>query len=126
LRASYVKSVSQAGRRLTIEEHLSYISDSSVREVCQKVLDWLQELDEDQIESKGLKSRISVKYKGNNFANIYTRRTYFLVSWLPDWKDHQVDSWDEFDGEMAQTLRKSFLQMGGLPQQNNQSDEEEE
>jgi len=51
---------------------------------------------------------------------------YLLVSWLPDWKEQRVDSWDEFDGEVMKTLREGFRQMGGLPLQNSQLDEEAE
>jgi len=49
--------------RLSVDEHVAYITDTVANQACQQVIEWLEQLDP-AIETRGLKYRISVKYKG--------------------------------------------------------------
>jgi Holliday junction resolvase-like predicted endonuclease len=94
-------------RRLPVGEHVAYITDDVANQACQQVIDWLKQLDPEY--------RISVKYKGNNFVNIHTRRSYFHISWRPDWKGQKISSLDDFTDEIKDQLRQCLTDMGGLP-----------
>lgn len=105
--------VYKAGR-LGVDEHVAYITDDVANQACQQVIDWLKQLDP-AIETRGLKYRISVKYKGNNFVDILTRRGYSHISWRPDWKRETIASLDDFTDEIKDLLRQCLTDMGGLP-----------
>jgi Holliday junction resolvase-like predicted endonuclease len=101
--------------RRSVDQHMAYITDDAASETCRHVLTWLSDLDPDQIRAHGLKYRISVKYRGNNFVDIETRRNYFHVRWRPDWTNYQIASSDDFTDDIKHQLRQSFAEMGGLP-----------
>lgn len=101
--------------RKSVDEHVAYITDGDANQACQEVLEWLRELDPHSITHHGLKYRISVKYRGNNFVIIHTRRGFFNISWRPDWKGQKVSMPEEFTDRMKDQLRQCFAEMGGLP-----------
>ena len=69
-----------------------------------------------KVRTHGLKYRISVKYKGNNFADVHSRRNYFLINWRPQWDEtKRLATPDDFTEEIKLLLRQSFTEMGGLP-----------
>lgn len=122
MRGLYLTEVSvppprEFGReRKSVEQHVAYITDGTANQACRHVLDWLSSLDPNQIRAHGLKYRISVKYRGNNFVDIHTRRSYFRMSWRPNWGEgHNISTSDDFTDEIMQQLRQSFAEMGGLP-----------
>lgn len=116
-----------ARERLTVEQHVAYITDETANQTCQEVLDWLSSLDPAQIRAHGLKYRISVKYKGNNFVDIIARRSFFLIDWRPDWDNRQrIAAPDDFTDEIKQQLQESFATMGGLPPDIDEPTSEEE
>jgi len=100
--------------RLSVDEHVSYITDDFANQACRQIIEWLRQLDP-AIETRGLKYRISVKYKGNNFVVIHTRRGYFYIGWRPDWKGQKIASIDDFTDEIKGQLRQCLTDMGGLP-----------
>jgi len=103
-------------RRLSVGEHVAYITDNVANQACQQVIDWLKQLDPANIKIRGLKYRISVKHKGNkNFVDIHTRRGYFYIGWRPDWKGQKIASLDDFTDEIKDQLRQCLKDMGGLP-----------
>jgi Holliday junction resolvase-like predicted endonuclease len=113
--------------RLAVEQHVAYITDETANQTCQHVLDWLSHLDPAQVRTHGLKYRVSVKYKGNNFVDIRTRRNYFLMGWRPNWDDNvRIATIDDFSEEIKQQLRQSFTEMGGLPADVDKPTSEEE
>jgi len=101
-------------RRLSVDEHVAYITDDVANQACRQIIEWLKQLDP-AIETRGLKYRISVKYKGNNFVDIHTRRGYFYIRWRPDWKGQKIASPDDFTDEIEGQLRQCLTDMGGLP-----------
>ena len=101
--------------RQSVDQHVAYITDEVANQACRQVIEWLTQLDTMNIEARGLKYRISVKYKGNNFVNIHTRRGYFNISWRPDWKGQKIASLDDFTDEIKDQLRQCLKDMGGLP-----------
>jgi Holliday junction resolvase-like predicted endonuclease len=104
-----------ARERLSVDQHVDYIMDATANQTCREVLEWLLSLDPAQIRARGLKYRISVKFKGNNLVNIHTRRNYFRLSWRPDWKPHQVAAADDFTGEVQEQIRACLAEIGGFP-----------
>ena len=104
-----------ARERLSVDQHVDYITDATSNQTCREVLDWLLSLDPAQIRARGLKYRISVKYKGNNLVDVQTRRNFFRISWRPDWKPHQVAAPDDFTEEVQEQIRACLAEMGGLP-----------
>jgi hypothetical protein len=101
----------------TIRDHLTYITDEEVQEVCNKTIQTIENLGEN-IETSPKKWGITFKYKGRNFAAIYPRRAAFVI----DWKER--DEWHSETGirkiERAQQIayekiRKSYVLVGGTP-----------
>lgn len=108
--------------RLSVDEHVAYITDDVANQACRQVIEWLKQLDV-AIEARGLKYRISVKYKGNNFVDIHARRGYFYISWRPGWKRQKITSLDDFTGEIKDQLHQCLADMGGLPPDTDEPDD---
>jgi hypothetical protein len=102
--------------RKSVEQHINYITEEDAHQACRQVLEWLIQLAPESIEVRGLKYRISVKYKGNNFVDIRSRRSHFNLSWRTDWKSHKkIASPDDFTDDIQKELRQCLTSMGGLP-----------
>jgi hypothetical protein len=100
--------------RLSVDEHVAYITDNTANQTCRQIIQWLEQLDP-AIETRGLKYRISVKYKGNNFVDVRSRRSFFYIGWRPDWKRHKIATLEDFTDEIKDQLRQCLKGMGGLP-----------
>lgn len=66
-------------RPKTIPQLISYITNSKVRNECEKSLERLKELD---LEPRPIKYEIVFKYRGRNVCSIVPRREYFLIYYL--------------------------------------------
>ena len=97
--------------RLSVEEHMAWITDSAANEACREVLQWLQQLDP-AIQTSGIKSGISVKFRGKNFAGISTKHLWFDISWRPEWEHQRIAALDAFTQEMKGQLRQCLADMG--------------
>ncbi len=112
--------------RKTVDQHLGYITDDRAVQACRRILEWLSALDPENIHARGLKYRISVKYRGNNFVDIRTRRNFFHMSWRPEWAKYRIATWEDFTDDIKQQLHQCFTEMGGLPAEPDEVGEEGE
>ena len=115
-------------RRKSVNEHLDYITDKGARAVAEKVIQWLVSQDPENIVTKGLRHRISVKYRGNNFVDILPRRSFIVINWRDRWNEPavQIAQWADFTDDMQQALLLAYASMGGIPADSDNMSEEQD
>lgn len=95
-----------------IEDHINYITDEDVREVFAKTIDLIKELDPNKIKVTLLPYRINFIHKstGLKFAELYSRRSYFLVEWkeADDWGEAKVETLEEVSKILDEDLKKAI------------------
>ena len=98
-----------ARRRKSVQEHLEYIVNDSVRKVCRDFINRVESFDQQSVTIKGLRSRISVKYNGINWIDIHPRQENFHVRWYGNWDNRvtlekEADLTDELLGEIIRAV----------------------
>lgn len=95
-----------------IEDHVNYITDENVRTVFAETINLIKKLDPNKIRMKLLPYRINFIHKstGLKFAELYSRRTYFLVEWKePDgWYEEKVTTLEEVQTILSENLKKAI------------------
>jgi len=64
-------------QRKTVDDHLNYILNDNVRDLCRQTIDEIKEIDPEEIEIRSAKYYIGFQFRGRLFARIKTRHEYF-------------------------------------------------
>lgn len=86
-----------------LDDHLSYITDTSVRANVSKVLDVMMQLKPGRTSMDPLKYAISLKVDGRVFAYVHPRRKHYLISTFnadDKWTDYPIQSDDDLSSVM--------------------------
>jgi len=103
----------------TIEDHIGYITNEKVREICKELVNKLKEMSDDIIV-KPTKYYISVFFKGKRLSVIEPKRSYFYVYLTKEseWTDQtRVEKEGDFD-EIFKKIESFFRELGGKPSSN--------
>ena len=74
-----IPSIPKPPVKVTLEDHLDYITDPEVRRTVENLLQEVREWDKDQIVTEPTIYYISMKISGKLFAALYTRRKHFII-----------------------------------------------
>lgn len=101
----------------SVEDHLNYITNKTVRELCQKTIDKVQGIGEG-IEVYGRKFYIGFKYKERLFARIKTYRAFFysIVTSGGEWEKDKVkiEEKADFTEEHFDKIKKAYEEVEGI------------
>lgn len=100
----------------SIEDHLSYITDEKVREVCRTIIDKIKNIGEG-IEVYARKFYIGFKYKERLFARIYATKTcfYTMATLAPEWEidKTKIETLSDFSEEHFGKIKETYKEVGG-------------
>lgn len=95
-----------------IEDHINYITDEDVRKVFAETINLIKKLDPNKIRITLLPYRINFIHKstGLKFAELYSRRGYFLLDWkeADDWDEAKVRTLEEVQRILDEKLKKAI------------------
>ncbi len=96
-------------RRKSPQEHLQKIVDDKLRKICQTFMDKIMGLGSEHITVKGLRSRVSLKYDGNNLVDIRTRQNYFYISYRGHWQERlRVEKEQDLNDSILEQIKSAM------------------
>lgn len=98
----------------TIEDETNYIKDDNVRKAFVQTLESIKSLGDD-IEPRATQSRVVFKYRGRNFANLASKRSFFYVGWKEgsESKKVKVKQFEEAQGFVEEKVKRAYESVGG-------------
>mgnify|MGYP001025890485 CR=1 FL=1 len=95
-----------------IMNHINWIKDDRAREVFEKAIEDIKGLDPGNIRETLLPYRINFIHTstGLKFAELYSRRSYFLVDWKEpeEWEERKVASPEEWEAVLNDKVKKAL------------------
>jgi hypothetical protein len=96
-----------------MEDHVNWIVDEKVRDVFSETIELIKKLDQNKIRLSLLPYRINFIHTSNGlkFAELYSRRNYFLITWKDaegEWDEAKVTTSDEAHKIVDERVRKAM------------------
>lgn len=94
-----------------LEDHINWIRDENVRKVFEETINMIKGLDQNKIRHTLLPYRVNFIHKstGLKFAELYSRRAYFIVNWkeVDGWDGNEVRTLEEAQNILNEKLKKA-------------------
>ena len=95
----------------SIDEHVDYITNEPIRDLCKDIIKRVRGLNQADIELKPTQYYLGFQYQGRNIATINTRRDFFWLSYPSkgEWVVVEIRKSDDFTEEIFGKLREVYL-----------------
>lgn len=102
--------------RKTVEDHLNYITNEKVRNLCAKTIEKIEGIGED-IEAHGVMHYVGFKYRGRLFARLKTKRNYFYTMGVTsdtwEYDKTRIEKKSDFSEEHFNKIKRIYQDIGG-------------
>ena len=98
----------------SVDDHLSYIRNVSMRKYCKEIIDRIRKIGPD-IEVKAIKWAIAFKYEGRAIAYISKRRDFFYLSYPKrgKWYWAAIETRRDFASDMYEGIKGLYRDLRG-------------
>jgi len=106
-----------------IEKIISYINPPNLRELCKQVVSEIIEVGEDIDEPRGAgEKNIRIRFRSRWLANIFTRRSFFVVEYKKGNYYYTQDisakrDWTSNRDKIIKAVAKLYTELGGTPKE---------
>jgi hypothetical protein len=97
----------------SVDEHVDYITNEPVRELCRNTIQRIRSLNQTDIELKPTQYYLGFQYQGRNIATINTRRDFFWLTYPSkgEWLDVEIRKTDDLTEEILAKIREVYLNL---------------